>query len=427
MKIWIKLLIGILLGIILGFIIPANIDWGYTVHLFNTPIPVFYVPGPKDIEMLSQIAINIGRYVIFPLVFFSLIFGSYELKLEHSRFKTYGLMLLYMLGSTLLLVLIGVITVFIFFQGRIKIVSDNMELIYVPGFKELILTSFPKNLFNVFNDQGDLLLPIVILALIFGMNLTFDKVITRPVVQFVDALSKIFYHINSFVTEIFAVGLIFITTSSILTLRTVQNFSIYTQLVVILMIDVGIVLFGIFPGMMYLLGEKENPYKWLYSITAPLLTAFTTGDAYVSLGMLIKHGKENMGVPRKIGSISYPIYALFGKGGSALVASVSYIVILKSTSSLDISILDVLWVIGMSFLVSFILSSVPGTSAFVAIALLWRASNNPAQESFLMFKAIAPLLIGFGVILDVATSAFVSFLITRQQGIKLKIEARDFI
>ena len=178
MKIWIKLLIGIILGIILGLVIPTN-------------------TGSDFFEGASQIAINIGRYVIFPLVFFSLIFGTYELKLSRARFKTYGLMFLYMLASTLLLVIIGVLSVFILFQGRIEIVTDKMDSINVPGFKEVLLTSFSKNMFNALIEHGDFLLPVMVLALIFGMNLTFDKAITRPVVQFVDSLSRIFWRTGS--------------------------------------------------------------------------------------------------------------------------------------------------------------------------------------------------------------------------------------
>jgi aerobic C4-dicarboxylate transport protein len=408
MKIWIKLLIGIILGTILGVLIPANI-------------------GSDFFDGVSHIAINIGRYVIFPLVFFSLIIGTYELKITRTRFKTYGLMFLYMLASTLLLVIIGVLSVFILFQGRIEIVTDKMDSINVPGFKEVMLTSFPKNMFNSIVEHGDFLLPVIVLALVLGMNLTFDKVITRPVIQLFDSLSRIFYHINSFVTEIYAVALIFITASSVMALKTIQNFSIYSQLILILIIDIALILFGVFPGILYLLGGKKNPYKWLYAITGPLLTAVITGDAYISMSMLIKHGKENMGVPRKTGSITYPILALFGKAGTALVVSVSFFIILKSISAADINFLDVLWVIGFSFLVSFAVSSRPGDGVFIAIVLLCNASTQITQNQYLILKAIQPLLIGFGVILDVATSAFISFLITHRDGIKLKIEARDFI
>jgi aerobic C4-dicarboxylate transport protein len=408
MKIWIKLLIGIILGIILGYVIPANLVGSF-------------------FDSAAQIAVNIGRYVIFPLVFFSLIFGTYELKLEKARFKTYGFMFLFMIVSTLVLVLIGVLSVFIFFPKGIAMVPEEMEKINVPGLKETLLTMFPKNVFNTLIDRGDFLLPLVVLALVIGTNLTFDKIITRPVVQLVDSLSRIFYHINSFVAEIFAVGLLAITTSTIMKFIMIEDISIYFQLIIILIIDMAIVLFCIFPLLLYFFVERKNPFKWLYAITAPLLTAFATGDEYISLGMLIKHGRENMGIPRKIGSISYPMFALFGKAGTALVTSVSFIVILNSSRSLDISILEVLWVIAFSFLVSFVISPVPGIGAFTAISLLCNQFGSGVQEMYLILKPIAPLLVSFGVVMDVATSAFVAFFITHHESMKIKIEAGDFI
>lgn len=408
MKIWIKLLIALIIGILLGIFIPSSL-------------------GGIFFDDAAKLFINIGRYIIFPLVFFSLIFGTYELKLGGERYKTYGLMLLYLLSSTLLLVIIGVISVFLFFPKGIAIVPEEMEPINVPGFKEIMLNIFPKNMFNAIIERGDFLLPIIVLSIIFGMNLTFDKVITRPIVQLVDSLSRVFYHINSFIAEIFPIGIVFITASSVMKFTTIQDISIYFQLIIILIIDLIIILFGIFPGILYLFGEKKNPYKWLYAALGPILTALTTGDEYISLSMLIKHGKENMNIPRKVGSIVYPIFALFGRAGTALVTSVSFIVILSSSRTLDITIIEVLWVIGFSFLVSLAISPVPGIGAFAAISLLCNHFGSGMQEMYLILKSIAPLLISFGVVLDVVTSSFVSFLITYRDGIKVKIEARDFI
>ena len=64
MKIWIKILLGIIIGISLGlFIVPGS-------------------QGQEVIDYLAELMIRIGRYVVFPLVFFSLIIGSFELKRE---------------------------------------------------------------------------------------------------------------------------------------------------------------------------------------------------------------------------------------------------------------------------------------------------------------------------------------------------------
>ena len=57
MKIWLKLFIGITLGILAGFFLPET--W--------TKIEV--------LENFATITVNIGRYVVFPLVLFCLISG----------------------------------------------------------------------------------------------------------------------------------------------------------------------------------------------------------------------------------------------------------------------------------------------------------------------------------------------------------------
>jgi aerobic C4-dicarboxylate transport protein len=407
MKIWIKLLIGIILGIILGIFVPMN-------------------PGSDIFDYLAKIFINIGRYAIYPLVFFSLIIGTYELRLERNIMRTYGFIFFYMVASTLILVLIGVISAVIFSPERIPVIPEESEKFNVPGLQETLLNVFPKNFFGAIVANGDFILPLFMVAFIIGVNLTFDKALTKPIVQFIDALSRLFYHINSLIAEVFAIALIAITSSTVMKILSITDNSVYIQLIIILIIDLGIVIFGVFPLLFYFLTDRRNPYVHLYAITGPLLTALATGDEYISLSMLVKHSKENLGIPRTIGSSSYPLFSLFGKGGTALISAVAFIVIIKSIKY-DINFFDVLWVTGFSFLVSFALSSVPGSGAIVSIALLSTLYGKGYQNAYLIFKQIAPILICVGVAIDVAASAFASFLLAYQRGIKSKIEARDFI
>ena len=79
MKIWIKLLIGTVIGIVLGLFLPLS--------------------GAEQQETLSFIAkliINIGRYAIFGLLFFSVAIGTYELKQDKKLVKVYLRIALYM-------------------------------------------------------------------------------------------------------------------------------------------------------------------------------------------------------------------------------------------------------------------------------------------------------------------------------------------
>ena len=409
MKIWIKILIGTILGIFLGNFLPPSAE---RLELF---------------DFISQVSIRIGSYVVFPLVFFSLAAGTFELKQEKKLFSVYLRILLYLLLSTFLLILIGVLSVLIFSPERIPIIIEGEEALRLPGLKEILEAVFPKNLFQVLVGSGEVMLPLIFLAFLLGINLSFDLRITALVTQFLDTMNRIFYHINSLVVELFGFALLLITASFVLNLKT-YDLGLYEQVLIILALDCALVVFAVYPGLFYLLGGgKHNPYKWLYAVIAPALTAFFTGDPYLSIGMLAKHGKENLGVPRRLGSAVYPLFAYFGRAGTAMIAAVSFILILKSYSSLEISFAQVIWTIGFSLLISLALGPVPGMGAFAAISTLCAVFGKGLQEGYLILKPIAPLLIGFGVLLDVLTSAFVSFLIAGHESIREETEPADFV
>jgi len=414
MKIWIKLLIGMVLGILLAVILPGKQN--AAIHLFN----------------ISEILINIGIYVVFPLVFFSAIMGIYELRMEKRVFRVYGRMLAFLVLSTILLALVGVLTAVIF-RPRIPILTITATPPQIPGLLETLYSIFPRNLFSVLVGDGNLLLPLLILAFIFGANLTFDRISTRPVVSLCDSLSRIFYHISSLAVELFAVAFIAITASNVVRIFLVDNLALYSELILILGIDAAVVILGIYPGLLYLLDRSRNPYKLLYAGLAPALTGFVTGNQYLPLSMIIKHGKENLGIPRKVGSAVYPFFAIFGRAGTALVASVSFYLILNSLlPAPDITFVKVLYVFGFSILVSFVLGSVPGLGTYVAVTLLCYQFDRfwPTFGLLNHYKILEPvkfLLVSFGILMDVMTSHFVAYLISLKERLVSVKDVRDFI
>jgi len=408
MKIWIKITAGIILGAILGAILKS---------------------GPVALEVcgfLSRLFIQIGRYVVFPLIFFSLGMGTYELRRDKQILAVYGKILLYLVASTLLMVLIGLLTVLIFSPERIPIIVEKEEAFRMPGIQETLLAIFPTNLFQVLLGPGELLLPLIVLAFIIGVNLNFDLRITSPVIQLFDSLNRIFYHINTLVVELFGFAMITVTAFFILNIKR-YDLGLFKQVLLILSLDFFLVVFGVFPGILYLLGDRENPYRWLYAVIGPVLAAFFTGDGFLGVGMLVKHGKESLGVPRRLGSAVYPLFAFFGRAGSALVASASFMLVLKSYSSLEISFFQILWTLGFSLLVSLCLGAVPGAGAFAAVSALCTVFGRGMQEGYLILKPIAPLLVSFGVSLDVLTSAFVSLIVARKTEMWEKVEAHNFV
>ncbi len=409
MKIWIKFLIGTIIGIFIAL------------------FPEHSAASRDLLSFFSELTINIGRYILFPLIFFSLAIGVYELKQEKRALKTYTKLILYLVLSTAFMTILGTLSVLIFSPERIPILIEEEVRYSVPGIREVLMQIFPKNAFRVFIPDGNFLLPLSFLSFFLGLNFSFDRLVTKPVIEFFDSMSRILYHINSFIVEIIGIGFIALTASFLLQIKSAPEMNLFTQLLIVISIDTVIVIFGIYPGLIYISGLKENPYKWLYAIMGPALGGFISKDIYFTLPLLIKHGKENLGIPRKIGSSSFPVFAIFGRAGTALVTSVSFIVIMKSYSGLGITFFQVLWVIVFSFLVSFVLGSFPGLGVFVALSLLCSLYGKGLDVGFLILKPVAPILVSFGVLLDIITAAFVSFMLSVKERVNTEVEVQEFI
>jgi Na+/H+-dicarboxylate symporter len=406
MKIWIKVLLGALIGGLLGAYLPEGSAAFFSVS--------------------ADLVINIGYYVLFPLVFFSLAVGVFELRKEGMTLRVIGRALAYLLISTLLLVVIGIASVVLLAPDRIPIIIEQDSPFSVPTVTEVLFSLFPRNIFSVFAGSGLFLLPLYVLAFFLGLNFTFDRSVTKPVAQFFDSLSRVLYHANRFLVEILGLGMVALTANMVFTIKGIPEFELFGQLLLLLSINTVLILFGVFPLILYFLTGKENPYKWLYGIISPLLAAAVSGDINFTLSSLIHHSRENLGISRRVGSAVLPLYALFGKAGTAMVTSVAFIVILKSYSSLGVSIPAVLWVLVFSFLVSFITGPFPGSAAFIGLAVLCSWYGKGIEEGFLILRPVMPLLISFGVFLDTATAAFAGLLVARHEEQQHEIYVKDF-
>ncbi len=410
MKIWIKLLLGSIIGILLGVFLS-----------FETP------KQSETLSYLINLVIHVGRYFLFGLVFFSLAIGTHELREEKKVLRVYGRTFAYMVLATFLLVLIGTLSVVIIPVERIPIIIEEELAARGQNFRESILQIFPKNFFRVFIAEGNFLFPLYFLAVVLGINFSFDKITTRPAVAFFDSMSRILYNINSFVVELFGIGIIILSIGFVKDIKTTHEIELYRQIIIILIINAGIIIFGIFPALLYLLGKKENPYKWVYGMVAPAITAFFSRDSYFTLATLMKHGKESLGIPRRLGTTTLPFLAMFGKAGTAMVTAVSFVVVLVSYSSLGITFGQFLWVMLFSFLFSFTLSTVPGIGVLIALASMCSLYGRGIEEGYLVLGAVMPILISFGVLLDVMTAGFTSVLIAQHENVHESVEVSDFI
>ena len=254
MKIWLKTVLAAAAGLLIGALL-ARRD-GQVAELASS---------------LAHIATRFGGYAVFPCVFFGLVIGTHQLRTAGAALRVYRRLALYLAGSSALLVVIGIGAVLLLAPERIPIVVIVDPATYViPSLLDSAAAALPANLFRAFVSDGPLLLPVVVLALVIGFSLDFDTTITGPVIQLTDSLSRIFFQINSLIVEVFWIAIVAIGAATLISLGAAE-LALYQELIIILVIVVSVLYLGVFPGLLYLLGERTNPYRWLYAALGPAL------------------------------------------------------------------------------------------------------------------------------------------------------------
>ena len=401
MRVWIKLLVGAIMGMTIGFLLPAENQTVFSVF-----------------QWLEKLAIGIGRYAVVPVLVFSLTIAVYELR-QSDRFWPMVLQnFLLIVGAAVFVITFGIIVTLFFSPDRIPIeTAEQLETLRL-SLSENITDIFPSNMFSVLAGSGSYLFPICAFAFFLGMGISYDRNHSKPVVSLIDSLSRVFYHVAAFFSEI--LGFILIVLSAFWAIRFNGIFQIeaYRDLIIMLGVFSVILCFGILPLFLYFLKPRINPWLVLYGSLGPAITAFFSGDINFSIPVIMRHSKENFGIRRRSSSLSLALFSTFCRCGSAMVAAAAFIVIIKSYSYIKIAPGAILSIGFYAFIISFLLARHPGDGAYIALAALCLGyGGGEYRAGYLILKPLAFYLITIGAFIDVTLNAFGSYVIARINGL----------
>ncbi|MDR2601561.1 MAG: dicarboxylate/amino acid:cation symporter [Spirochaetaceae bacterium] len=412
MKVWVKLLIGSILGVVLTFILPKD-------------APFF---ATKIIETAHDIALNIGRYTTIPLLFFGLTISIYKLRSLGKFWPLIARTFFVMIAASVLVISIGVAVTFIFPPERVPIVMEEQMEITPLKAEFFLLNLFPSNMLSVFTAERLFVFPLMICAFFMAIGLTYDNHFSKSIINLVDSFSRIFFHITAFFSEILGVVIIVISAYWAIQYRNAIDQGPFKAIILLLLIFSLVLGLLILPAMLYLFGnKKQNPWVVLYGSLAPAISSFFSGDINFSLPVLLYSTKNNLGIKRCSSSITVTLFSTFGRSGSSMVATVALIVIIKSYSSLGMSINDVAGIIVSALLLTFLLGQHSGNAAFVCLASLCAAYGNGFNNGYLILKPIAFFLVALGTFLDVMIAAFGSFVVASLSGLQENRIVKHFV
>jgi Na+/H+-dicarboxylate symporter len=408
MRVLIKLLIGTALGLALAYFAPENQRF------------------MDALIWLEQFVLQVGRYVLIPVLVFSLTVSVYELKKDGQFWPLIFKNLFLIAGVSLFVISAGIFITLVFPPARIPILAEEQIEIIRLNITGNIKDLFPYNMFSVFAGDGVYLLPVCLFAFILGMGLTYDKSYSKPVIALTDSFSRIFFFISTFFIEILGFTIIVLSSYWTIRFREVLQAGIFFELILLLGIIAAVLCLGIFPLFLYFLKPRVNPWKVLFGSLGTGIAGFFSGDINFSLPVLIWHAKENLGIKRRSNMISLTLFSTFCRAGSAMVAAVAFIVIFKSYSSLGIAYSEVLAIGLRVFGISFLLAGHPCDGAYTALAVLCLGYGQGFEAGYLILKPMIFYLIAVGTFIDVMIASFAAYTIAYTNGFVEDKSAKRF-
>ena len=193
--------------------------------------------------------------------------------------------------------------------------------------------------------------------------------------------------------------------------RNTLSTGIYTPIIIMLFVDFLIVTGIIYPLILKFLCHDPHPYRVIFASLAPIMLAFVGGDANLSIPLNIRHGKESLGIRRRINGFTFPLFSIFARGGSALVSVICFIVIWRSYSTLTIPFYDILWIAGLSFGLSFLLGGIPSGGTYILLTILCSRYGRGFENSFLMLEPASIIICSFATMFDCVTTMVGSYIV----------------
>jgi len=409
MKIWIKYLAGIVVGIAFALVAPhQNAAFSDTTR------------------NLADLAIQFGRYALYPVVFFSFTIGVYELRESKNLFRLGAITAGIIIITAILLTVTGLVTVLIRNPSRIPIFVEGATETGKLGIMESFRQLFPSSAFETFTN-GLFILPLCIFAGFAGAGCAVDRDDAKATLTLFDSLSRVSYAIMSFFVDILAVGMIAISVNWVLQFHAMLASKVFIDFIMLLVFDFFLLALVVYPAIIRSLCGKINPYRVLYASIAPVFAAFFSGDSNMTLSVNLRHANESLGVRRRISSVTMPIFTIFGRAGTALTVTISFIVILKSYSSLGIAAVDMLWLMGIAILLSFFLGRFPSGGAYIALATVCALYGRGFEAGYLILKPAAFFICSIAAATDALSAIVGTFVIAKRWDMVNHRDLRFFI
>ena len=302
--------IGMLAGILVGLLFTKNAqfttDW---------------------IKPIGTIYINLLKFLVVPVVLFSIADGVISLK-DLKRVGSVGLKtFIYYMFTTALAVVIGLILVNIF-KGAFptlpsaELGSLEYEAKTAPSVMDVIVGIFPDNLFKPMVETN--MLPVIVIAILTGAGVLAAGDKGQRIATIINDMNEVVMKIMMMIIKLTPIGVFCLMINVV----AVNGASIVGTLAIV----IGVAYLGYLVHVMIVYGMSVrflagmNPLKFFRGLAPAMICAFTTTSSNATLPLNIECCNK-MGAEPEISSFVLPLGATINMDGTAIYQAVAAVFI----------------------------------------------------------------------------------------------------
>jgi len=389
-------LLGISIGICAGFLL--------------RPVD----PLVNALQFTVDMCLRIGRYTVFPLVFFALPIAVTKLRRTRKLAQILRLSAYYALISSLLLTLLGTLIVWVANLDRLSVIPGTVPDIIIYDLKKILHEIFNQNGFRVLVGNPSFLLPLLVPAFILGWYMYYDKVIAEPTFNLFDSINRLLYRINRRLMILMPVMVAVFTANTIIKSKDIAVFTSFLPFLGTAFVISALLIGVVYPLVMRAMLGRGHSWRMMAGLSGALLSCFISGSPLFNYGNFTRHLKENLNIPRHNAALIAPLYMMFARAGTAMFSAMCMLMVIRSYSSLEITYFQVAWILIFSFLISFSLPANLNWGLAAALTLLCSLYGRGLSDGWLILAPVFPLLTMLSSVLDSATGAMMLVLISRR-------------
>ncbi len=353
LAIWIFLALA--LGIVAGLLLTNQVTFAKTY-----------------IAPFGTIFLNLVKFVVVPIVFFSIISGIISMS-DIRKVGSIGLKTVIFYFVTTALALVFSLVIAILFKGSFQILETtglSYESSGATNFMDTLVGIFPSNIIAPFADAN--MLQVIVAAILFGIGIFKAGEKAQPFADFVNSVAEISFGIMNAILKISPLGVFCLITPVVAEhgMSILGNLGMVLLCAYLCYILHMVVVYSLSVKLL----AKISPIAFFKGMAPAMAFAFSSSSSVGTLPMNLECC-EKLGARRDIGSFVLPLGTTINMDGTAIYQGVCAVFI-AACYGINLSIEQMLVIVLTATLASIGTAGVPGAGV-VMLAMVLESVGLP--------------------------------------------------